>query len=213
MNVSIEGNISSGKSTLLRYFQEKTDYLVLDEPVDKWSNVGEVNLLREYYREPWRFAYILQNYIFETQEEQHYLLPRLIGRSIFSTRWCFTELLYNEQLLSELEYNLLNIKFQSAVTRIREPDIVVYLRCDPTEALNRIRERARLGEEEIDLRYLQRLHEEHEKWLIVREYSETRPVLVIECNQYENNIRGIYDQLVPYIEGEKLAIKGETKWL
>lgn len=38
--VSVEGNIGSGKSTLMKYFQRFPYIQTHDEPLDKWRNVG-----------------------------------------------------------------------------------------------------------------------------------------------------------------------------
>jgi hypothetical protein len=45
---------------------------VVPEPVDKWQNVGngKVNLLGEFYKDPNRFAYTFQNYVFLTRMVQ-----------------------------------------------------------------------------------------------------------------------------------------------
>lgn len=51
-SVIIEGNIGSGKSTLIKYFQSVFNNsdtgkgaLILEEPVDKWVNHNGINLL------------------------------------------------------------------------------------------------------------------------------------------------------------------------
>lgn len=43
--VVIEGNIGSGKTTFLNYFNKFHDVEVLQEPVEKWRNVQGHNLL------------------------------------------------------------------------------------------------------------------------------------------------------------------------
>ena len=43
--VVIEGNIGSGKTTVLNYFNKFHEVEVLQEPVDKWRNVQGHNLL------------------------------------------------------------------------------------------------------------------------------------------------------------------------
>jgi deoxyguanosine kinase len=54
--ISIEGNIGSGKSTVLKIIRENFPELaILDEPLTDWQNVGEkknVNLLNIYYKDP-----------------------------------------------------------------------------------------------------------------------------------------------------------------
>jgi thymidylate kinase len=43
------------------------------------------------------------------------------------------------------------------------PDLVVYLRTDPQIALNRTKERNRSEESTIDLNFIQKVHDLHEK--------------------------------------------------
>lgn len=43
--VFIEGNIGSGKTTFLNHFKKHDGVCLQTEPVDKWRNLGGVNLL------------------------------------------------------------------------------------------------------------------------------------------------------------------------
>jgi len=43
--VIVEGNIGSGKTTFLNYFNQFSDVEVLQEPVQKWRDVQGHNLL------------------------------------------------------------------------------------------------------------------------------------------------------------------------
>lgn len=43
--VFIEGNIGSGKTTFLNYFKKYDEVCLQTEPVEKWRDLGGVNLL------------------------------------------------------------------------------------------------------------------------------------------------------------------------
>lgn len=66
--ISIEGNIGSGKSTILKIIRECFPQLViLDEPLAEWQKVGEsgnINLLGLYYDQPERWGFTFQIYAF-----------------------------------------------------------------------------------------------------------------------------------------------------
>lgn len=66
--ISIEGNIGSGKSTILKIIRQHFPELtILDEPLVEWQNVGEkgdVNLLGLYYQNPQRWGFTFQIYAF-----------------------------------------------------------------------------------------------------------------------------------------------------
>lgn len=43
--VAFDGNVGAGKSTFLNYCSSKSDTIIFPEPVDKWRNLGGVNVL------------------------------------------------------------------------------------------------------------------------------------------------------------------------
>ena len=59
--VSVEGNIGSGKSTMLQFYSELDDVQLHPEPVEKWQNLHGHNLLEKLYTDPkrWSFQVIL----------------------------------------------------------------------------------------------------------------------------------------------------------
>ena len=79
--VSIEGNIGSGKSTMLKYFEKFEDVELVPEPVAEWCNVGGSfkelvlvkilsyqqlkghNLLGKLYEDPKRWSFQFQSYV------------------------------------------------------------------------------------------------------------------------------------------------------
>lgn len=55
--VSVEGNIGSGKSTMLQYYSELDDVQLHPEPVEKWQNLNGHNLLEKLYSDPKRWSF------------------------------------------------------------------------------------------------------------------------------------------------------------
>ena len=58
-----EGNIASGKSTILKIFEThkhstNLTLKLLTEPVDKWRNLEGYNLLEKMYSNPKRWTHI-----------------------------------------------------------------------------------------------------------------------------------------------------------
>ena len=61
---SLEGNIGSGKSTLIRLMmQTKAQFIYMLEPVDEWNNIvdktGE-NILTKFYRDQKKYSFSFQ---------------------------------------------------------------------------------------------------------------------------------------------------------
>ena len=92
---------------------------LVHEPVSLWQKVErkgkeeqDFNILERFYKNPNRYAYTFQHYVFMTrflQEERSRKtkLPiRIMERSVCSDRNVFTEVLYEKGWLSELEYSL-----------------------------------------------------------------------------------------------------------
>lgn len=88
--VLIEGNIGSGKTTYLKYFEKFNDVCLLTEPVEKWRNVNGVNLLELMYRDPKKWAMPFQSYVTLTMLQSHTAPTdkklKIMERSIFSAR-------------------------------------------------------------------------------------------------------------------------------
>lgn len=70
-------------------------------------------------------------------------------------------------ILSELEHEAYLSCYEdlTKMQNIATVKGVIYVQCDPKTCSERIKKRAREGEGEIPLDYLQKLHEKHEEWL------------------------------------------------
>ena len=66
MHLSLLGNIGCGKSSVLNKIKGYRDMAVRDEPMDKWENTGGQNLLKMYYDDPKKWAFIFQTQVLLT---------------------------------------------------------------------------------------------------------------------------------------------------
>jgi len=66
MQIYVEGNIATGKSTLLKHISstrfENVD--VVFEPVDRWTNLNGQNLLGKFYQDNEKHGFALQVVLF-----------------------------------------------------------------------------------------------------------------------------------------------------
>ncbi|XP_072451928.1 thymidine kinase 2, mitochondrial isoform X3 [Chiloscyllium punctatum] len=156
--ICVEGNIASGKTTCLEYFANSSNIEALTEPVPKWRNIWNHNLLT---------------------------MPiRMIERSIYSAKYVFVENHYRSSTMPAVDYAVLTEWFNWIVTNIHIPvDLIVYLQTTPETCQARLKSRCRTEEKVIPLEYLEALHQLYEDWLI-RETSFTvpAPVLVIPAD-------------------------------
>ena len=100
--ISVEGNIASGKSTFIKFFEiycqvNNITCEVILEPINLWNNVENcgINLLKLYYKNPKEYSFIFQTYVYSTLIDQVKSLSNcckeivVIERSIFSAQHIF----------------------------------------------------------------------------------------------------------------------------
>jgi deoxyadenosine/deoxycytidine kinase len=174
--VSIEGNIGSGKTTLLNSLKlEMPEAQVLDEPVGQWSslkNESGKSLLELFYEDKKRWSYTFQNCAILTRLIAFSALNKrepsqstvLSERSILTDKYVFAEMLKTDGLLDELEWQLYCMWFDSFGSQYNV-SAIIYVNTSPETSFQRILERQRKGEENIPFEYIQRLDQQHKKWL------------------------------------------------
>ncbi|KAG2485437.1 hypothetical protein HYH03_015816 [Edaphochlamys debaryana] len=179
VTLSVEGNISAGKSTFLsilhRHLLTDTGFSFVKEPIEQWQAVGgsSVNLLELFYKDPQRLAYTFQNYVFLTrvmQERETYgcsRKARILERSVFSDRMVFVRAVHASKDLADHELAIYDAWFGPILASLPTlvPNGIIYLRATPETCMARLRRRARSEEGGIPLEYLQSLHDNHEDWL------------------------------------------------
>jgi len=108
LRIAVEGNIASGKSTLLDKLSQLESVEVLIEPVDKWRNLGGGNVIGRMYEDANRWGYLFQSYVLLTMMELHHTevsSPVMaLERSVFSARYCFVENLHRSGIIDDMEY-------------------------------------------------------------------------------------------------------------
>ncbi|GIL56514.1 hypothetical protein Vafri_11863, partial [Volvox africanus] len=180
VTLSVEGNISAGKSTFLsilkRHLLTDKGFSFVKEPIEQWQNVGgsSVNLLDLFYRNPARMAYTFQNFVFLTrvlQERETYgntNKARILERSVFSDRMVFVRAVHASCDLADHELAIYDAWFGPILASLPTlvPNGLIYLRASPETCMARLKKRARSEEGGIPIAYLQCLHANHEDWLL-----------------------------------------------
>lgn len=174
---SIEGNIGSGKSTLVRilkkFFKDNNNIIFADEPVDEWmsikDNSGE-NILSKFYKDQYKYSFSFQMMAYISRIS---ILKKLVKdnpnsiifteRSVYTDKKVFAQMLYDQGKIEQIDFIIYNKWFEHFLDEI---DItgVIYIKTDPVNCFKRIIKRNRKGET-IPLEYLQMCHNYHEKWL------------------------------------------------
>lgn len=205
--ISIEANVGAGKSSFLKIFGQKWSdkFNIIYEPLDEWqikySDINN-NILGLFYEDIPRWGYTFQSNAFITRiqkydKEKDSQKINLTERSILSDHHIFAQMLYDDGKMNEIEWKLYQNWFNWLSDKFNaKPDSIVYLRCDPLIAYERVKKRARSEEDTISLDYLTRLSEYHDKWLL----NETSiPVKIINVDEdfidNEEKIQSMYETI------------------
>uniref|UniRef100_A0A6A7G0G5 Deoxynucleoside kinase-like isoform X1 n=1 Tax=Hirondellea gigas TaxID=1518452 RepID=A0A6A7G0G5_9CRUS len=210
--VSIEGNISSGKSTFLKHFSTMPEVATYQEPLWKWTDVGGHNLLGKLYEDPQRWSFLFQSYVQLTRLSIHLNNEpnkniKLIERSLHNNRYCFVENGHDSGHLQDSEYDVLCEYFDFLEENLNiAVDLIVYLRTSPEVVHDRMKRRGRTEEAGVPITYLQRVHDYYEQWLMKGiPRSPPAPVLVIDANSD-------LETVTRHFNSHKAVILGKTPY-
>lgn len=174
--ISVEAAIGTGKSTLLRLVKEhRPEWTVVQEPVGMWQAVnGEHNLLEAFYSDPARHAFTFQTYCvisrIETVVEALRTCPdtcpvMIVERSWFSDRNTFAKMLIDSGKMSPMEAALYSQWYDFASPKGPKIHGHLYLECDSSTCMTRLKRRGRSEETAVTEEYQQDLIRHHEDWL------------------------------------------------
>jgi len=176
--ISIEGNIGAGKSTLIqkiqqRAIQENNKHIhIIPESLDIWEQIkdGDKSIFQLFYenKSKYGFAFQILTFLTITYNMMGHLQKMgkkdtiIIERSPISNIMIFGQMLYDDKIIGDAEFSILKYMVNGLMMPV---DKIVYLRSTPPECMERVKERNREGEQDIEIDYLQKIHDKHESWL------------------------------------------------
>ena len=206
--ISIEGNIGSGKSTIVRNLQKynKSNYIFVEEPVKEWSTicdeVGET-ILSHFYRDSKQYSFQFQMMAYISRLNTLRTIIKNNPNSIIITERClftdknvFAKMLYDSNDMTKIEYTIYNKWFDAFMEDV-SIDGIIYVETNPEICNRRIQLRNRNGES-IPLDYLEKCDKYHNEWL----KTTSIPVKVYDGNTTVNE-----DNMVQCIKAIDLNIR------
>lgn len=173
---SIEGNIGSGKSTLIKMLKENKDnknIIFMEEPVSKWIEIQDTdghNMIEKFYNNKKRYAFSFQIMAFISRLsmikqciKKNPNATIICERSINTDRNVFAKMLYDDGDIEDVEYQIYLNWFDEFINDIPNTGII-YVKTSPKISHERVIKRKRKGED-IPLIYLERCHLYHETWI------------------------------------------------
>jgi deoxyadenosine/deoxycytidine kinase len=156
--ITIDGNIGSGKSTILNYLHSNYNIYIDLEPIDKWKTFLDniYNNKNNYFNFQIR-VWLDRSWI----QEKDYNTNIIMERSPYFIRNTFNKYMYENNLITIQENNIIN-ELYNKTDIIWNSNNYIYLKSDPEKCLERINIRGRENEKNITLEYLKSIHKYHE---------------------------------------------------
>lgn len=216
---SIEGNIGSGKSTLVNilkeYYKDNKQVVFMLEPVEDWmkfkDNDGET-ILTKFYADQNKYAFSFQMMAYISRISKLKKLVKeynnkpdtiiICERCVLTDKHVFAKMLYDDKKIEEVNYQIYNEWFNEFIEDIPITGLI-YVKATPQVSYNRVLKRARAGET-IPLEYLDNCNTYHNNWI----NNEEKNTLVLDANEdYNYDI----DEYKEWIDKINTFITSETK--
>ncbi len=176
--ISVEGNIGSGKSTILKtlkkHFTDNKNIIFLQEPVDQWENIKDDDnntMLMKFYGNPkeYSFAFQMMAYIsrlslLKNAIENNPDAIIITERCLNTDRHVFAKMLYDDNMMETVEYKIYLTWFDHFFNQDKIQKLI-YLKTQPDICLKRVNKRMREGESKLSLEYLEKCHKYHQEMI------------------------------------------------
>lgn len=208
--LSIEGNIGSGKSTIIDFLKNNyndDNIIFLPEPVDEWENIKDKEnntILQKFYNDQKKYSFAFQmmayisrlNLLRETIK-QNPNKTIISERSLFTDKYVFAKMLHDSDNMEDVEYQIYNNWFNSFLD-LAPFSKMIYLKTDPKISFNRISVRNRQGEDKIPYEYIENCHKYHNEMYDIIDFEKK----IIDCTndfkQDNNYFNRITQQIIDF---------------
>ena len=164
MHIGIAGNIGSGKTTLTTLLARHYGW------TPKFESVTYNPYLADYYADIKRWSFALEMYFLQQRLHDVLEISRskdiiIQDRTLFEGVHIFVANNYAQGNLSERDYNTYMDTYNVMMEVVRQPDLMIYLRCGIEHLVSQIQKRGRDYEQSISIEYLSGLNERYEEWI------------------------------------------------
>jgi deoxyadenosine/deoxycytidine kinase len=204
--VAVAGNIGVGKSTLVELLSDRLGWDPFYEPV------GENPYLADFYMDMRAWSFPSQIFFLTRRLRAHRQLldhptSAIQDRTVYEDAEIFANNLYLQEQMTQRDYETYQELYQVLTQFLPPPDLVIYLRASVDSLMQRIANRGRDYEQQIEVEYLTRLNNLYEEWI---ENFTLCPVLTVPSDDLNYVAHNSHLSLVVLKIEEKLAGKEEV---
>ncbi|WP_430971761.1 deoxynucleoside kinase [Sunxiuqinia rutila] len=180
----IEGNIGSGKTTLVNKIAEEFEARTVLEGFDNNPFLPKFYNEREKFAFPLEMSFLADRY---NQLKNNIREFELFSSFLVSDYYFMKSLIFAQTTLSPDEYVLYQRFFNIIYDKLPKPDLYVYLHADVEKLLSNIEKRGRAYEQNMDPAYLEQIRQGY--FCFFKQQNDF-PILVIDTN----NIDFVHDE-------------------
>ncbi|MHA6249371.1 deoxynucleoside kinase [Pontibacter sp. CAU 1760] len=164
MHIAIVGNIGAGKTTLATKLAQHFKWDLYLEAVDNNP------YLKDFYEDMERWAFHLQVFFLNSRFNQVQQIQSKTGsviqdRTIYEDAFIFAKNLHQSGLMSSRDYENYYSLFESMISMVKAPDLMIYLKADLPKLIGQIEKRNRDYESSISINYLRNLNDHYNSWM------------------------------------------------
>jgi deoxyadenosine/deoxycytidine kinase len=207
--IVVAGNIGVGKSTLVELLAGRLDWEPFYEPV------GENPYLADFYQDMKAFSFQSQVFFLTRRLHAHRQLiehptSSIQDRSVYEDAEIFAYNLFLQGNMAERDYETYKDLYQVLSLFLPPPDLVIYLRARVDTLMNRIEQRGRDYERQIQSTYLEQLNQLYNQWI---EHFQLCPVLTVPSDDLDYVAHDSHLDLIVSKVHEKLSGKEEVVFM
>jgi deoxyadenosine/deoxycytidine kinase len=181
MHIAIVGNIGAGKTTLATKLSQHFKWDLYLEAVENNP------YLKDFYEDMERWAFHLQVFFLNSRFNQVQQIKTngrsvIQDRTIYEDAHIFAKNLHQSSLMSTRDYENYLALFDSMISMVKAPDLMIYLKADLPKLIGQIEKRNRDYENNIRIDYLRNLNEHYNTWM--NSYDQGK-LLVIDVNNLD----------------------------
>ncbi len=179
--VAVSGPIGVGKTTLIGLMNRFDNWQVLEEPIDENPYLSDV------YSNLSDLGFRMNSYYLGRRAEQHLKVRDMTGpvlqeRCIVEDARVFFPAYRDAGAYDDNDLETLMTLYGVLERALPLPDLIIYLWAPFEVTMERIKRRDREAERELDVDFLRRIYDRHEKW--IASHSST-PVITVDTERHD----------------------------